>query len=106
MDQVIRSELHYQDHTGVLTHKTTQPTENLILARNAELRKSPGALYDLGEQAGETYGRMVATIPLIMWEKALRDGYDLNSRDRHTAETEMVRFFASNDGKLCLVQGK
>ena len=79
MDQVIRSDIHYQEHTGELTHKTSQPTEDLILARNAELRKNPGVIKDLGTQSGESFGRQVASIPFIMFEKAIRDGYDLNN---------------------------
>jgi len=48
MDEVFRSEFHYQEHTGELTHKLTQPSEDLILQRNAELRKNPGVIQDLG----------------------------------------------------------
>ena len=83
MDSVIKSEVHYQDHTGTLTHKTTQPTEDLILERNAELRKNPGVIRDLGQgQSGGTWGRQVASIPFILYDKAIRDGYKLNSKDQ------------------------
>lgn len=98
MDNVIKSDFHYQDHTGVLTHKMSQPSENLILERNAELRKNPGAVNDM------SFGRQVASIPMIMYEKALRDGYDLNSSDHKFAGTEMNRFLQSSDGKMCLIQ--
>ena len=106
MDSVIKSEMHYQEHTNTITHKTSQPTEKLILERNAELRKNPGTLHDLGAQSGESFGRMVATIPLIMFEKAIRDGYDLNCPDSQIAGQEMHRFLQSSDGKMCLIQGK
>jgi hypothetical protein len=105
MDSVIKSEFHYQEHTNTITHKTSQPTEKIILERNAELRKNPGALHDLGKQSGESFGRMVASIPFIMFEKALRDGYDLNSPDSQIAGQEMNRFLKSTEGKMCLVQG-
>jgi hypothetical protein len=49
---------------------------------------------------------MVASIPFIMFEKALRDGYDLNSPDSQIAGQEMNRFLKSPEGKMCLVQGK
>jgi hypothetical protein len=49
---------------------------------------------------------MVATIPFIMFEKAIRAGFDLNCPDSKIAGKEMHRFLQSSDGKLCLVQGK
>lgn len=106
MDKVIRSDLHYQEHTGELTHKTSQPSEDVILARNAELRKNPGVIQDLGSQSGESWGRQVASIPLIMYEKAMRDGFDLNSKDAKHRSSETMRFLRSDEGKKCLVQGK
>lgn len=106
MSKVIRSDLHYQEHTGELTHKTSQPTEDIILARNAELRKNPGVIQDLGAQSGRTWGRQVASIPLIMYEKAIRDGFDLNCKDAKTRSNETSRYLRSDEGKKCLVQGK
>lgn len=99
MDQVIKSEFHYQNHTDTLTHVRTQPTERLILERNAELRKD-NALNDL------SFGRQVASIPFIMFEKAMRDGYDLTNPDSEIAGREMMRYLQSEDGKLCLVRDK
>ena len=105
MDEVIKSEVHYQEHTGQLTHKQTQPTENLILRRNAELRKNPGALRDLGlAEEGGSFGRQIASIPFIMFERAKRDGYDLTNSDAKYAAREMQRFLATPEGKMCLVQ--
>lgn len=106
MDEVIRSDVHYQDHTGVLTHKTSQPTEDIILERNAELRKNPGVIQDLGAQTeGGTFGRQVASIPFIMYDKAIRDGFNLNSGDNEHRSKELFRFLKSDEGKKCLVQG-
>jgi hypothetical protein len=102
---VIKSEFHYQEHTGTVTHKTSQPTENLILARNAELRKNPGVIHDLGKQGGESYGRLMASIPFIMYEKAKRDGFDLDNTDSKFAGLEMARYLKTAEGKTCLVQG-
>ena len=99
MDPVIKSEFHYQDHTGTLTHIRTQPTEKLILERNAELRKD-NALNDL------SFGRQVASIPFIMFEKAIRDGYDLTNADPKVSHKEMMRYLQSTEGKLCLVRDK
>ena len=106
MDEVFKSEVHYQEHTGVLTHKVTQPTEDLILARNAELRKNPGVIHDLGAQGTEgTWGRMLANIPHIMYDSAIRDGYELNHRNAEHRSKELFRYLKSEEGKKCLIQG-
>ena len=105
MDEVIRSDIHYQEHTGVLTHKTTQPTEDLILERNSELRKNPGVIKDLGAQSpGGIWGRGVASIPFIMYDKALRDGFELNSGDGEHRSKELFRYLKTEAGKKCLIQ--
>ena len=108
MDAVIRSKYSFQPHTEVMTHELTQPTEDLILARNHELRKNPGAIQDLGAQMGkgEEYGRQMATIPEIMYYKALQDGFDFYSKDKHHAASEMQRFLATKDGQLCLIRDR
>ena len=104
---IFDQEFHYQNHTDVLTSKLTQPTEDIILERNAELRKNPGAINDLGKGSeGGTWGRQIASIPEIMFHKAIKNGYDLLSTDSKHAEKEMHRFLGSTEGKMCLVQGK
>ena len=104
-DGVIKSEFH--SHIDEVSHVQTQPSEDIILARNAELRKNPGVIMDLGAQSNEeTWGRLVASIPFNMYEKAKRDGYDLDSRDAKTSQKEMSRYLQSVEGKMCLIQGK
>lgn len=106
MEDIIKSEIFYQEHTGELVHKTSQPTENIILDRNAELRKNTGSIKDLGAgQEGGSWGRQVASIPFIVYEKAIRDGFSLNSKDQKFAGLEMNRFLQSEEGKKCLVRG-
>lgn len=106
VDEVFRSEFHYQEHTGVLTHKVSQPSEDLILNRNAELRKNPGVIQDLGAQSKDgTWGRWLCSIPHVMYEKALRDGYQLNATDGQFRSEEINRYLKSEEGKKCLVQG-
>lgn len=100
---VIKSEIFFEDGGDTMVHRRTQPTEDLILARNEELRKNPEALRDLG-QGTQTWGRMVASIPLNMYEKAIRDGYKLNSRDAQHASDEMFRYLNSEEGKKCMVR--
>jgi len=104
MDEVIKSKLHYHHGDNTATHVATQPTENLILDRNAELRKNPGAIHDLGAQSGEAFGRLMASIPIIMYDRALRNGFDLNSKDKTRADLEMMRYLQTTEGKSCLVQ--
>ena len=88
-----------------MTHELTQPSEGIILARNAELRKNPGAIKDLGQgMDGGSYGRQMATIPEIMYHKALRDGFDFYSKDKKHAAAEMQRFLATRDGQMCLIR--
>jgi hypothetical protein len=101
-DGVIKSE--FLTHIDEVCHKQTQPSEKLILNRNAELRKNPGVLYDLGERDGHSWGRMVASIPMNMFEKAIRDGYALNSHDPDVAALAMVNYLLTPEGKDCLVQ--
>ena len=105
MDEVIRSRFHFQEHTEVLTHEQTQPSEDLILERNAELRKNPGVIRDLGSNKGGTWGRNIASIPFIMYEAAIRAGFELNSGDAESRSKELFRYLKSDEGKKCLVQG-
>lgn len=106
MDEVFRSDFHFQEHTEELTHKVTQPSEDLILQRNAELRKNPGVIRDLGSDSeGGAWGRMLCSIPYIMYEAALRAGYELNATDSQFRSEEIARYLKSEEGKKCLVQG-
>jgi hypothetical protein len=104
-DGVFTSKFHYQEHDGQLTRSLDQPGRNVILARNAELRKNPGAIIDLGKQSGGTFGRQIASIPMITFYEATNAGYDLMSTDKDMSAREMNRFLRSPEGKACLVQG-
>ena len=109
MEGVIRSEMCMDPATGELTHKQTQPSEDIILARNAELRKNPGAIQDLGAQSkgnGGTWGRQIASIPEIMYNRAIRIGFELNHTDQKHAADEMNRFLATSEGQKCLIRDK
>lgn len=105
VDEVFRSEFHFQEHTEELTHILTQPTEDLILNRNAELRKNQGAIQDLGAQGpGGTWGRCVASIPFSHWEWAKRHGYELDSGDGEHRSKELFRFLQTEKGKECIIR--
>jgi hypothetical protein len=106
MDQIFASKLHYQDHEDKMYHEVTQPTEDLILQRNEDLRKNPGSLKDLGAGTdGGTWGRMVASIPMIIYDEAIRNGFALNHKDADVAGKEMHRFLQTEKGRMCLVRG-
>ncbi len=106
MDSVFKSEFHFQEHTGKLTHKLTQPSEDIILDHNARLRNNAGVINDLGKGSeGGTWGRKVASVPMNMYEKAIRDGFELNSKDSAHAGLEMSRYLKTPEGRACLVQG-
>lgn len=100
---VINSKITFEQ--GHIVHETTQPSENIILERNAKLRNNVGAIKDLGADSGETWGRQIASIPLIMFNKAVRDGYQLNHSNTAFANKELFRFLQSTEGKLCLIRG-
>lgn len=103
MDEVFKSKIHYQEHTGELTHELTQPSEDVILSRNADLRKNEHAMHDLGAQGNDgVWGRHLCTIPLNVFEKAKREGFDLECKDKDIAEKELFRFLKTPEGQICL----
>lgn len=61
-DGVLVSEYKTQPHEGILYRNMTQPTRDLILARNAEMRKDPSVIRDL------TFGRHYLRIPVLDFE--------------------------------------
>lgn len=98
MSGVIQSQVVWDPSNEVLHHQTSQPSEKLILERNARVRREK-PLRDL------TFGRQVASIPFITWEWAVRHGFDLNCPDRDIAQKEMFRFLKTTDeGRACMVQ--
>lgn len=104
MDEIFKSELSFEhDH---LVHKLTQPSEDVILERNKRLRNNTGAINDLKDEDGESWGRMLCSIPFIIWNKAIKDGFDLNSKDSTIANKELYRFLQTDIGKACLVRDK
>jgi len=102
---VFKSEFKIDAHDETVHHVLSQPSENLILEQNAELRKNPGLIRDLGSKdEGGSWGRQVASVPLILYYKAIRDGFQLNAPDSEIAGREMARFLQTEIGKTCLVR--
>lgn len=104
MDGVLKYHIVINDDETA-SRVITQPTEDIILQRNKELRNNDGALRDLGQGSqGGTWGRQVATIPenLLIW--AVNNGYDIYNKDNQIASKELFRFLNSEKGKPCLVR--
>ena len=95
-DPVFKSRIVYQPCEDKIYHELTQPSEKIILDRNQKMRNEL-PLRDL------SWGRKVADIPMNMYEKAIRDGYQLNAPDSEVAGREMMRYLRSEEGKLCLI---
>ena len=105
MDEVFKTEFRADAHDDTLHHVLTQPSEDLIFEHNAELRKTPGLVRDLGKNSeGGTWGRHVAKVPMITWHMAIKQGFQLNAPDSEIAGREMHRFLLTEEGKKCLVQ--
>ena len=102
-DEVFQSRMKYQEHEDTLYHELTQPTEDLILERNKNLRNNPGIMGDMGKGT-QTWARPIASIPLNLYEKAIRDGYDLNCKDQDFAQKELNRYLRSPEGKMCMIR--
>ena len=98
----LKSEIYGEGSS--IVHRTSQPTEDLILDRNAELRKNPGAIKDLGGKGDQSWGRQIASIPFITYNKAIKDGFQLNHSDVQIAEKELFRFLKTPEGQACLVR--
>ena len=110
MEGGIKQELHYQNHTDTLTARLTQPAEKIILERNAQLRKNPGSIRDLGQVEGknkthsQTWGRLLCSIPNLMYAQAIKAGFAMDSSDSKLAEKEINRFLLTDEGKQCLIR--
>ena len=98
-DEVFKSEFH-QSSDGKLTRVLSQPSEEIILNRNKELRKNPGAIKDL------SFGRMVGSIPLNDWEMLCRKYPALTRGDSKQMQAQLMKILNSEEGKKYLVQEK
>ena len=74
---------------GHLVRKQTQPTEDLLLDSNAELRKNPGALRPL------SFMGLELRIPELHYLRLVKKYPDLNSPDGLTRRNAWRKFMAS-----------
>lgn len=98
-DGVIVNEFKHSAHEDRLYVKQTQPSEKIILDRNAELRKNKGALKGLTGADGKVWGKLAANIPNIMYYKVMGEGkYNLNN------DADLHRWLKETpEGRACLV---
>ena len=97
-DEVFKSD--YIQLGDKLQRRLTQPSESIILERNAELRKDPGAIKDL------SFGRWVGTIPLNDYEALCRKYPELKHGDGKQRQTCLMKILNSVEGRKYLVQPK
>lgn len=89
------------DHapTGEIGHIFEQKDRDVILERNRELRKNPGALKDL------TFGRQIANIPFEDWDYFLMKNPDYRFMDKKQREVCLMNFLKFDPiGQSCVVQ--
>lgn len=98
-DGVFLERFRYQPHEGKLYRELSQPSRSLILERNAQLRREPGAVRDL------SFGRLALTIPLEDWAE-LREKYpDLASKDPGIKSAAWKRFISGAESEPFRVKG-
>ena len=97
-DEVFKSD--YVRVGDTVKRRLSQPTESLILERNAELRKDPGAIKDL------EFGRWVGTIPLNDYEALCRKYPELSAGDGKQRQECLLKILNSEEGRKYLVQPK
>ena len=82
-DGVTVSKYRYHAADGTITRQVVQPSRDMILANNAELRKNKGVIRDL------SFGRLALRIPLVDMHYLKRKYPVLNEPD----EAAIVKFW-------------
>jgi hypothetical protein len=95
-DGVFQSEVKIEGDEVV--RLLTQPSADIILERNNELRKNKGALRDM------SFGRQVASIPLNEFEMLKRKYPDLVDGDAQQRQMRLMKILNSSEGRKYLVQ--
>ena len=82
-DGLFRTKSVFQPHENKLYVEKTQLNEGLILAANAEKQKR--------EQRPMDWGKQVASIPQIMYQKWCKENPELRSKDKEDPQPETAR---------------
>jgi len=86
------------DSNGMARSKYHQPTRDLILDNNAELRKNPGAIKPL------SFMGLACTIPLEDWYNLIRKYPDLGSPIAEIQQPAFEKFLRSSESAIYRVQ--
>ena len=81
-DGLFRTKVTYQPHEGVLYAEKTQLNEAAILAGNA-IKRAMG-------QRPLAWGRQIASIPEIMYDKWVRENPELRSKDKQVRHLKLM----------------
>jgi hypothetical protein len=81
-DGLFRTKVKYQPHEGVLYAEKTQLNEAAILAGNAIKRAM--------DQRPLEWGRQIASIPQIMYDKWVRENPELRSSDKTVRSIKLM----------------
>ncbi len=98
LDEVFKTEFKYDGEK--LHRKLTQPTEELILERNKQLRNNQEVQRDL------TFGRQVASIPFNDYEALKRKYPELAKGDSQQRQKTLLRILNSSEGKKYLIRDR
>ena len=82
------------DSNGLARSCILQPSRNLILNRNAELRKNPGVIKPL------SFMGLAVTIPLEDWHDLKAKYPDLGSSDHDTQQAAFSKFLSSSEANI------
>jgi len=93
------SRLTYCEATGEVLHELVQDDRDIILARNAELRKNPDAVRDL------SFGRLLASVPNEDWEWFLRQNKGFYQMPKEERDKRLMAFLKTTErGKASMVR--
>lgn len=82
-DGLFKTKSIFQPHENKLYVEKSQLNEDLILAANAEKRKM--------EQRPMDWGRQVASIPHIMYDKWCRENPEMRSKDKEIRSKKLLQ---------------
>jgi hypothetical protein len=87
-DGLFRTRVKFQPHEGKLYAEKTQLNESAILADNAIKRAM--------DQRPLEWGRQIASIPQIMYDKWLREHPELRSNDKQIRSMKLLALIREN----------
>ena len=89
VDGIIRQDTHFRPHTDEQVIHTYQPSEDLILERNADMQKDARNNELLGMQH-------LAEVPMILMNQWIRDDPEMTAPDAQTRNLALIRHIKAN----------